>query len=495
MRQVLEEIAKGTSVTDSLLVPLMEAKHYDVADCVDALLEIINVAEPLQIDVAHEQQALDEELEYYRQCCEEVEKFSSGDDEPSISARAISEELQRQEEIEEERRAMEIQDREHFAQMRLDLETEWLHRLEDQKRELSSKQAALETERQKTLAKQVEAVTVTRSADFKFQVEEALKKRLAEKLKTVAEPPVAEKAETAAVAPVVVDTSVKVELTCPSQAEMGSKITVFWEYVSGSPSLSDWIGYYKKSRTEESNQYYTYQKTGGSEKGKLEIVVPSKLGICELRMFQNNDYKLIGRSRPIRVGNSVSLAASLPDQGAGINVCCTYSNKTVQQSSWDWVAIFEESQEDNRSYIMSGYVTTDSIHFDLLKPGRYVARYFQSGSGYSDLAESNVFLIQDRDELKVLTPPDQIIRNATVDVSWNIESTRPSSKDRVGLFRVGDAFNPLLPLAVQLTHCNTPSGTLKFFLSPGLAPGMVEFVFMSKGSGKALKKSAPFEIK
>jgi hypothetical protein len=156
---------------------------------------------------------------------------------------------------------------------------------------------------------------------FEKKVEEALKKRLA---------------DGGAPAQGVSASSdkVEVEITCPESAEMGSKMTVYWEYKRGRPSMSDWIGYFKRSRSDQSRAYYVYQKTGGSEKGKLEFVVPSKLGICEVRMFQNNSYTIIARSKPIRVGNNVAVEAHLASDGQ-VQVKCVYANKS-QASSWDW---------------------------------------------------------------------------------------------------------------------------------------------------------------
>jgi len=393
------------------------------------------------------------------------------------AAAFLTEELKRKEEAEALRLEAEAKERAEFAVMRKDLEAEWLQRLEAQKKELAAKQESLVKERQAVLSKHLH------DDEFKGKVEEALQRRLSEPRSA---PTTAAPLPPASAGPVV-------ELTCPAEAEMGSKITVFWEYKSGKPSLSDWIGYYKKSRDEHSNQYYTYHKTGGSEKGKLEFTVPNKLGICEMRMFQNNNYNPIARSGAIRVGNRVSLAVDVK-AGEPLTVTCSYSDRSKQHSSWDWVAIFEETQQSNRVYLCSAYVTKDAVKLPLKKPGRYVARYFQSGSGYSDLAESPVFEIPDRDWIKVITPERDIRRNASVQVQWNIESIDPSSKDRVGLFRAGE-FNPLLPLSIQLTHCNKASGTLNFQLSPGLAPGMFEFVFMARNSSKPVKRSVPFEIK
>jgi len=502
VRDVLEELSKGTAIDDAVIVSIMEANNYDVATCVDALLEIINVAEGGQASsTAQEERELEEELAFYQKCKEDADRAAQAEREREAKAEKerqhaaasfLSEELKRKEEAEAQVRALEAAEKARFAAMRQDLESEWQQRLDEQKKELLAKQEALVKERKAILSSHMQ-----RDAEFKEKLEEALKRQQPAApvgLVKASDAPSPKTTTADNNASSSSSSAIEVELTCPAEAEMNSKITVFWEYKSGKPSLSDWIGYYKKSRPEKSNQYYTYAKTGGSEKGKLEFTVPAKLGICEVRMFQNNDYNMVARSSPIRVGNSVTLEVDdsrLASDGT-LAVACSYKSKQ-QHSGWDWVGVFEEQQKDNRLYVCSAYVAKDKLSLPLRKPGRYVVRYFQSGSGYSDLAESAVFEVPDRDWIRINTSQELIRRNQMVEVEWNIQSIDPSSKDRVGLFRAGE-FNPLMPLSIQNTHCNKASGTLKFQLSQGLAPGSFQFVFMANGSSRPVKKSPSFVI-
>lgn len=289
-----------------------------------------------------------------------------------------------------------------------------------------------------------------------------------------------------------------VEVTCPEEAEPGSRITVYWEYKLGRPSQSDWIGYYKRSRAADSRDYYVYQRTGGTDKGSLEFVVPNKLGICEFRLFQNNSYKVVARSaRGVRVGNAVAVQATLRD--GVITAAVAYRDKAAQHSTWDWLGLYRADETDNRAYFegMSAYVTKDAIPFKApRRPGRYVVRYFQSGSGYSELAQSNVVEVDDNDVLKVVVAAAQGVPAVgdTVEVVWHLESVTTSHKDWVGLFREGQ-FNPLMPLAMQHTHAAKPDGSLKFILSRGLTPGRYEFAFVQARSGSAVKTTIPFEVK
>ena len=230
MRNVLEEISKGSSITDTILVPLMQANKFDVTGCVDALLELINGQGPCSI--AREQRELDQELEFLRQC--QMEASQEGAEQASLSdgqsedeergKAAISAELKRAEELELRRREVEAEEKKHFALMRRELESEWMARLEQQQQELAAKQQQLEAERHRMLEKQLLAVSQQRSAEFKQQVEEALKRRMAESATTAA---------VSVATPEPAPSGVAVELTCPDTAEMGSLMTVYWEYKQG----------------------------------------------------------------------------------------------------------------------------------------------------------------------------------------------------------------------------------------------------------------------
>ena len=391
----------------------------------------------------------------------------------------------------------------HFAQMRKDLEAEWLARLEQQQQELAIKQQAMEEERRKMLDRQLRAVSLQRNAEFKEEVEEALKKRLVEAAATAAAAAVASASVSAPAAAVVesapvvsvsksIDPSISIDLTCPESAEMGSNMTVYWEYTRGRPSMSDWIGFFKKSRPEDSNSYYVYQKTGGSEKGKLEFVVPSKLGICEVRMFQNNSYKMVARSKPIRVGNDVTVEVTHMESAQRLIIKCIYGPRS-SHSTWDWVGVYLAGETDNTAHGgLYTYLKSNEVSLPAPKrPGTYVVRYFQSGSGTSELAESKPFVLADNDDVSLIFDRSTGI----AEVKWHIESVRNSSKDRIALFREG-VFNPLMPLSVQLTHSTKPDGLAKFNLSSAaLGPGRYQFVFIANGTTQAIKKSEPFELK
>lgn len=489
-RRILEEIAQG-DVGDDILTPLMMENAFDVEKCVEVLLDIINEGRQ-QKTLSQSVHRLHEERQYFEECRKQADAQTR-----------IAEELRRKDEVSKRLAEVEEENRRQLAQMRRDMEQEWLRRLEDQQKEVLEKQKAMEEQREKLMREQLQKVGQARDAQFVGQVEGLLKQRILEQQKKEAEeirgavtaPALAASAPAPAATAAATTPSSSgptIELTAPESAEVGSTITVYWEYKNGRPSLSDWIGYYKKSRPIDSNQYYAYQKTGGSEKGKLEFVVPSKLGICEVRMFQNNSYRIAARSGPIRVGNEVTVTAAL--KGDTLVCAVTYKDKARQHSTWDWLGVYEEGESDNKAYLVSAYVTSDCVEISRppRRPGRYVVKYFQSGSGYSELGQSSAFEVADRDELSV---PNRVERGAFADISWRILSVDPETKDVIRLFRVSEgSLNPLLCLGSQPTHCNQSEGKMKFLISSGVTPGNYELAFFSAKSGKPVKRSIPFEV-
>lgn len=191
------------------------------------------------------------------------------------------------------------------------------------------------------------------------------------------------------------------------------------------------------------------------------------------------------------MGNHVTVESKLVD---GQIVTNFKYNEGAVRSSWDWIAIYREEEKENRAYDgkQTSYVTQDQISLPApRRAGRYVVRYFQSGSGYSELAVSNPIDIDDKDVMKV--GASVVHGGDTIDVVWNIQSINPKSKDWVGLYRTGE-FNPFLPLAMQHTYNLKPDGSLKFIVRKELQPGKYEFCFVQARSGTLVKRSDPFEI-
>jgi hypothetical protein len=100
-----------------------------VSTCVEVLLEMINEQSS---SVEQEQRDLEEELEFFRNCQMEAsqEKLSSP---VSAKGELISAELARTAELEARRREAETEEKLRFAQMRKDLEAEWMARLQVRK--------------------------------------------------------------------------------------------------------------------------------------------------------------------------------------------------------------------------------------------------------------------------------------------------------------------------------------------------------------------------
>lgn len=178
-RETLEAIAKGRNVTDTILVPLMQANDFDVTRCVEVLLEMI--ADPLPGAEVHadeerlleEQQQLAEfkrQLDLQRRVEEAALAAAASKSGASLTA-VISAELQRKEELERKRLEALEAERKQFAQMRRDLEAEWRERMEEQQRDLEARKRALEEERQRVLRDQLQVVGQKRSKEFQVSRE------------------------------------------------------------------------------------------------------------------------------------------------------------------------------------------------------------------------------------------------------------------------------------------------------------------------------------
>ena len=517
-RRILEEIAEGSNIGDAVLVPLMEENSFDVVKCVEVLLKLIDDVPSNRLE--KEMAKMEEEERFFEECqrlakeeeekekkkrkAEEEERRKEEEKQKAKVNDVISEELKRKEELERKRKEIKEENEKQFAKMRRDLEKEWEARLEQQRKELEEKQKKMEEERNEKLKKQLE--NVKQSEEFKGKVDKLLEEK--KRKQEMEEKDRASSTPSSASSTAVSSSDVVVEIKAPSEAEGGSLMTVYYEYKKGRPSLSDWIGYYKKSRPLDSSDYYTYQKTGGSEKGKLEFVVPSKLGICELRFFQNNSYKAIGRSEPIRVGKDVKVKAEL--KGDVVHCQVVYANKGRDHSTWDWVGIYKVGETENRNIFdgIQSYVTKDSLTLAAPRaPGQYVVRYFEFYSRYSPLAESEPFEVQDKDYIKVscfpffpfwfLTYIFQVLTEGevslgdVVEVAWHIESVKPSTKDYVAIFKAGE-INPLLCLDRQYTHGTNADGSLKFEIK--VTPGLYDFVFIAANTSAPLKRSNSFKV-
>jgi len=217
----------------------------------------------------------------------------------------------------------------------------------------------------------------------------------------------------------------------------GDKITATYRYKKGAPSKRDWVGFYKGTRALDSNQYYTQKYTDAQPTGRVEFVVPNKLGVCELRFFQNGNYDLVARSAPLHVGPRVALSARVE----GLSVVVRRQQLSGVASTWDWVAIYAHDELNCTKMIGAHqYLSAESDATTILKcpkqPGSYEVRYFAGSSGYSPLAKSNLLVVDDNDTVTVTqTSSDKLT------VVCDVSSIDAHARHWLAVFPVGEADN------------------------------------------------------
>jgi hypothetical protein len=236
------------------------------------------------------------------------------------------------------------------------LHRDFEERAAEEAAELAARKAKLDAELRVKLEREIAAMRSTHNAEFQSRVEQEVARRLEEIDKKVRERHDAERAARAAsdVAAAGVSSAsggagaaaaaaaaavVEIELSTP-HAMPGDKITATYRYKKGAPTKRDWVGFYKGTRALDSNQYYTQKYTDAQPTGRVEFVVPNKLGVCELRFFQNGNYEFVARSPPLHVGPRVAVCARIE----GLSVVVRRQQLSGSASTWDWVAIYAHDE-------------------------------------------------------------------------------------------------------------------------------------------------------
>lgn len=372
---------------------------------------------------------------------------------------------------------------------------------------LRERMAKLEEERAARLEREIAVLKATHDADFQRKLETEVAKRLegveakvrarreAELADSAAKSGDAAVAAAAAAVAVPADdaaAAVVVELTVSTQHAMpGDSVTVHWRFKRGAPTARDWLALYKASRPADSKQYYLTQYTDGESTGQATFVVPAKLGVCEFRFFQRGDYSIVTRSAALHVGPRVDLSARIE----GSTVVVRKRQVSGVASSYDWVALFDESQTDGKAFVGTfSYVATDADATTLLKlpktPGRYVVRFFSGSSGYSPLATSNVVVVDNRDRVTVAPATIKVGSKASISVISHIESVDAHKSHWLALFVAGDADNHNFVGAYK--YCAAFDTAVQFD-APDKAGKYVARLF-ERGSFKVIKESNAFVV-
>jgi hypothetical protein len=230
------------------------------------------------------------------------------------------------------------------------------------------------------------------------------------------------------------------KLVCPTSARLGDVVGVSWDLGSGcEPSSGDWIGLFKQNQPSNT-QYVVYKKTGGAQRGILDVAAPG-VGTWEFRFFPNNSYDYVMKSNLLIVGPQLELEASLDEGGDTIEVSCKLLSGQVNPR--DWIGLYKVETYHNKQYLDLRYVGSDvnaRLSFPAPKtPGHYELRYFPVTSSYNDVARSNLITIENRD--MVIATPSRVVQDSgdQLIATWQIYSVPTSKWDWVGLYPVGSS--------------------------------------------------------
>jgi len=278
---------------------------------------------------------------------------------------------------------------------------------------------------------------------------------------------------------------VELELSTP-HAMPGDKIVVTYRYKKGTPSKRDWVGFYKGTRPLDSNQYYTQKYTDTQPTGRVEFVVPNRLGVCELRFFQNANYELIARSAALHVGPRVTLTARIE----GLSVVVRRQQLSGTASTWDWVAMYAFDEQDCTKMIGAHqYLSAEPDATTILKcpkqPGAYEVRYFAGASGYSPLAKSNKLIVDDNDSVVVTQ-----IGSEKLSVVCDVASLDAHARHWLAVFAVGEADNH--SYIGSYVYC--PAWKVPVTLDAPKTPGDYEVRLLQRGSYQVIKASNMIRI-
>merc|ERR1712000_545358 len=367
---------------------------------------------------------------------------------------------------------------------------------------IKAQREALENDFKKRLEKEIKAIRDKHtSPEFQARVEAEVAKRLLALDKRLNVAHAASKAERDAAKALASDAAdlaqkkmcvVELELDA-KHAMPGDTVTVTYRYKKGEPSSKDWIGFYKGTRAATSRDYYTQQYTDGQATGRIAFKIPSKLGICEFRFFQNNDYNVVTQSAPLHVGPRATLTARI--EGSSTVVVRRVQLSGVP-SSWDWVALYDHDQVDARQFAPGStfaYIGTETDAATTLAcpktPGKYNVRWFSSGSGYPPLAVSNTIVVDDNDKVNVEPVNGPVARiGQPLRVACDISSIPAHKSHWVAVFDATDSDNH----NYIDTYWYCPNWTAT--VDAPKEPGTYVVRAFQRGSYKVIKESAPFEV-
>eukprot|EP01091_Cochliopodium_minus_P014101 TRINITY_DN471_c0_g1_i2.p1 TRINITY_DN471_c0_g1~~TRINITY_DN471_c0_g1_i2.p1 ORF type:complete len:410 (+),score=173.62 TRINITY_DN471_c0_g1_i2:236-1465(+) len=267
----------------------------------------------------------------------------------------------------------------------------------------------------------------------------------------------------------------QVKMECNvTQANVGDKVKLKYEIMKGESSQKDYIGYYKKTRPNDSSDYYQLIPTGGKKEGEIEINIPNKLGICHFRFFSGKKlYDTVSSSPSIIVGKTVKF--EIEEDKDKIKVKLTSLKPSDPVTNWDWIGLYKEDVILNQNTYEEGMFCGNTNMENVFKkpkiPGNYLFKFIPYGAVWSETCSSPLLSIPDEDYL--IAETDVIKVNSFLKISWKIISRELTHDDFILVTSLSSPHLPL-PNNKRTTRSTLPSSFLK--LPTTFPPGTPHFL-------------------
>jgi len=223
----------------------------------------------------------------------------------------------------------------------------------------------------------------------------------------------------------------------------------------------NWIGMYRVTtdNQEESLDYWTYQWTGGKDKGTVSYAIPPVHGSYKFKLWLQNDSGdiCVASSDTVIVGPRYEIKPIAPEDGsmpAKIKVVVTQTSAVLRdfdKNSWlgeykkstaplvnkqyetfAWVInskLIEKKTAEDQETKTETFVTVREIEFDITKAGLYEFRMFRDKS-YYDVASAGLRVTEGQDAVKLTLDGLQI------KIDFTINSMTSLDKPWIGVYHV-----------------------------------------------------------
>jgi len=218
--------------------------------------------------------------------------------------------------------------------------------------------------------------------------------------------------------------------------EEEKKVLLYFNVEEGSLNERDWVSFTRKDKKHRSyiSSHYLINYLKDETSGVVEVPMPRRPLQYEFRYFPSTSgYNPLKISNTIKVPKHDKLTLEFlePVSRTKSQVKVTWDIHAVDVSSWDYVAMYKES---DTKILCSQYVDMKNNHliFDIPRtPGTYVLKYWAWRIGSAPLDVSEPIVVENRDTLKAK------FSNNAVEVEWDLYSIDVSPKDWIALIKSG----------------------------------------------------------